>query len=54
LLSYGPTYFRKEQLLRDIELTVFDYVKTWIDSFFEPVCLVCRWLCRQLLSLRIP
>jgi len=53
LLSYGPTYFRKEQLLRDIELTVFDYVKTWLCSFIEPVYLVCRWLYRQLLFLHI-
>jgi hypothetical protein len=28
LLSYGPTYFRKEHRLRNIELTVLDSVKT--------------------------
>jgi hypothetical protein len=25
LLSYGPTYFKKEQLLRNIELAVFGF-----------------------------
>ena len=51
LLSHGPTFFKKENRLKNIELTVSNFETLFAQ--FILICLACRLLYRQPLSLGI-